>query len=326
MIAPFGALRLEPVFLDKVWAPSRFPALWQKRLSPPPHTGEAWLASDRHHVTPVAEGPLAGQGLDQLVSRWPEYLLGPGASGGFPLLLKLLNVDQWLSVQVHPDDAMAARLEKDEPWGKSEAWHILAARPGAKLVHGLKRGLKRADVERALAKGGLADLVAYVPARQGDTFAVSGGVLHSAGPGLFFLEVQQASDVTYRLYDWDRAQDRANPRPLHHAKGMKALRLTWPGRPLAPRARGGGELLVQTRSLGLLKYEFSGLEPLARPGKGPGLLLVGRGAGRLSFPGGEHPDQDLAPGQCWLLPAGLAPARLKANRPMEIYQAWAPAA
>ncbi|MCB2227443.1 MAG: class I mannose-6-phosphate isomerase [Desulfarculaceae bacterium] len=329
MRAPCGALRLEPVFLPKVWAPAQFPAAWQKLYAPPPMTGEVWLASDRLHVTPVAVGPLAGQGLDKLVARWPEYILGPGVSGGFPLLLKLLNVDQWLSVQVHPNDALAARLES-EPWGKSEAWHILAARPGAELVHGLRRGVKRADVARALEQGGLQELVAHVPAGAGDTFTVPGGTLHTAGPGVFFLEVQQASDVTYRLYDWDRAQDPANPRPLHHAKGMEALKLTHPGRPLAPRPlpaeKGRRELLVQNSSFGLLEYELNGSAPLARDGQGPGLLLVARGSARLSFPGGEHPDQALRPGQCWLLPAGLAPARLSAARQLKIYQAWAPAA
>ncbi len=326
MSPPFGALPLAPVFLSKVWAAKKFPGPLRAALDPPPHTGEVWLASDRHHITPVASGELAGEGLDQVVARWPEYVLGPGRQGGFPILLKLLNVGQWLSVQVHPDDPTAARLA-GEPWGKSEAWHILAAAAGAELVHGLNPGVDREQVERAILRGRLPDLLARVPAQEGDTFSVPAGTLHSPGPNLLMLEVQQASDLTYRFYDWDRPGPDGELRPLQVADALESLAPSGPGAPVQPRelspAPARRLLLVQQDSLGLLKYELSGAAPLEMPGHGPGLLFAAAGQGRLEFPGNEHPAVDLTPGGCWLLPAGLAPARLAAANHMELFLAWA---
>lgn len=327
MRPPCGPLLLAPVFLPKVWAAPHFPEPWASSLDAPTGTGEVWLASDRLHITPVAAGPLAGQGLDQIVARWPEYILGPEAEPGFPLLLKLLCVGQWLSVQVHPDDATAARLE-NEPRGKGEAWHILHASPGAELVHGLTPDTRLEQVAQAAARGRLTDLLAKVPARAGETFDVPAGTLHTTGPGLLILEVQQASDLTYRLYDWDRPGPDGEPRPLHLKRALQALKPSGPGGPqplrrLSPPPWEAWSL-VQTGSLGLLKYAIMGDGPLGRPGQGPGLLWVEQGEGRLSFPGGEHSEEILTPGQCWLLPAGLAPARVAAKGEMVFYQAWAP--
>lgn len=327
MRPPCGPLRLTPVFLPKVWAAPRFPEPWASSLGAPLGTGEVWLASDRLHITPVAAGPLAGLGLDQVIRRWPEYLLGPGAGDSFPLLLKLLCVGQWLSVQVHPDDATAARLE-NEPWGKGEAWHILHAEPGAELVHGLTPGAGLAQVAQAAAAGRLPELLAMVPARTGDTFNLPAGTLHTTGPGLLILEVQQASDLTYRLYDWDRPGPDGKPRPLHLERALQALKPSGPGEPQPPLRLSpppwGVWALVQTDSFGLLKYEIMESGPLQKPGPGSGLLWVEQGAGRLVFPGGEHPEEELTPGQCWLLPAGLAPAQVAARGKMVFYQAWAP--
>jgi mannose-6-phosphate isomerase len=324
---PFGPLRLIPVFLPKVWAEPHFPEPWASRLGVPLGIGEVWLASDRLHVTRVAAGPLVGQGLDRVVAQWPEYILGPGAAPGFPLLLKLLNVGQWLSVQVHPDDPTAARLE-NEPWGKGEAWHILHAQTGAQLVHGLNPGADTQQVARAAAENRLPDILAKVPARPGDTFDVPAGTLHTTGPGLLILEVQQASDLTYRLYDWDRPGPDGKPRPLHLQRALEALKPSGPGEPLPSRTLSPPpwqvRSLVTTASFGLFKYAITGKGALERPGGGPGLLWVERGQGKLGFPGDEHPQEQLRPGQCWLLPAGLAPAMVEAAEDMIFYQAWAP--
>ena len=327
MSLPFGPLKLTPIFLPKVWAEPRFPEPWASSLGAPLGTGEVWLASDRLHVTHVAAGPLVGMGLDRVVAKWPEYILGPGAAPGFPLLLKLLNVGQWLSVQVHPDDATAARLE-NEPWGKGEAWHILHAGAGAQLVHGLAPETGRDQVAQAAAQGRLPDILAKVPAQAGDTFDVPAGTLHTTGPGLLILEVQQASDLTYRLYDWERPGPDGKPRRLHLERALEALRPSGPGKPLPARPLSPPpwevQSLVRTESFGLLKYAIMGKGPVERPGNGLGLLWVERGKGRLEFPGGEHPAEELRPGQCWLLPAGSASAQVAARDDMIFYQAWAP--
>ncbi len=308
---PLGPLLLKPIFLRKVWAPPRLPEPWQSILGPPPQTGEVWLASDRHRVSTIAHGELAGLGLDQVVSRWPREILGSAAGRGLPLLLKLLCTCQWLSVQVHPDDQAARKLE-NEPWGKSEAWHILDAEPGAQIIHGLPSGARADQVPQALARDHLADLLARVPVRAGDTFEVPAGTVHSPGPGLLILEVQQSSDITYRFYDWDRLGDDGRPRRLHIDKALAVLRPSPAGHPRLPRQLAAPPAEV----LGLADNPFFQLnEARLAPGTrreladtGPRLLFIARGGGRLAFAGEAH---DLAPGQCWLLPAALAGAQLQ---------------
>lgn len=301
-----GPLRLSPVCLAKVWAAAEPPAPWAGLLACPPMTGEVWLLSDRHHVTPVAEGPLAGQGLDAVLARWPEWLLGPGRGPDLPILAKLLNVGDWLSVQVHPDDATARRLE-NEPWGKSESWLVLDGLPGAEIVLGLRPGCDRAGLEAALAEGEIAAVLARVPARTGDVFHLPAGVVHATGPGLFIFELQQMSDVTYRFYDWDRPGDDGRPRPLHQQKALAALIPSGPGAPRPPRAlphpSARVELLVEDPHFVLTRVATRAAyrPPAGQPRLRHWFVLSGRG--RLSAPDAEP--QALAPGQSWLIPAGL---------------------
>lgn len=310
-----GPLRLEPVFLPKVWAAPEFPSPLKEILQPPPHTGEVWLASDRHQVTPVASGEMQGLGLDQVIERWPAYILGKNNSGSFPLLLKFLSVGSWLSVQVHPDDDQAREME-GEPWGKSEAWYMLAALPGAEIILGLAPGADRGALKQAVAQGQLPELLAKVPVAAGQCFALPAGTVHAAGPGMFFFEVQQASDVTYRFYDWDRLGDDGKPRPLHVDKALAVMQVTGPGRPQPPQKLSPPPfertLLINDPHFRLLKCRLDGEDELPRGDGGPSLIFVMDGGGALSFPGGEHETQELKAGQTWLLPAGLAPARLGA--------------
>ncbi len=255
-----GPLLLAPERLPKVWAGPELPPPWGGLWPSSAGIGEFWLASDRHSQTRVAAGPLDGLELGEVVKLWPQWLLGPGAGGGLPILLKILNVGDWLSVQVHPDDATAAHLE-GEPWGKSEAWHVLWAAPGAQIVMGLVPGAGRQEVRRALVGGGLTGLLARVPARAGDTFHLPAGTLHATGPGLVICELQQASDVTYRLHDWDRLGDDGHPRPLHQDKALEALKPSGPGQPQAPVLLEDGpnrrERLVEDPHFALLRCRLA---------------------------------------------------------------------
>ncbi len=304
MQAP-GPFPLEPVFLEKVWAARRLPPRLARLWPAPEITGEIWLASDRHRVTPVAGGALAGQGLDQVMARWGGWLLGrePRPGQGFPLLLKILSVGQWLSVQVHPDDEQAARLE-NEPWGKSEAWHILEAEKDAAIIMGLEPGVDRRALARAVAQKRLPRVLARVPARPGDTFHLPAGTVHAAGPGLCFFEVQQSSDVTYRFYDWDRPGLDGKPRRLHQDKALAVMKTSGPGRPFPPRELESGParltLLVEDEHFALLRVEAGAPYTPSWGGRLLRLLLVLSGRGRWRT-GAEG---ELAPGQCWVLPAG----------------------
>jgi len=193
-------LRLLPEYRARVWG--------GQRLRPGPESvGEAWIVYEQNRI---AEGPYAGLTLAEAAAQAGEALLGRRAvqqtGSRFPLLIKLLDCADWLSLQVHPDDEQARRLEGPGHFGKTEAWHILDAEPGAKVIAGLRPGATSEALAQALQNGTILDWVQYLPVQAGDTVFVRAGTIHALGPGLLLYEVQQTSDITYRVFDWNRPQ------------------------------------------------------------------------------------------------------------------------
>lgn len=301
---PPGPLRLQPVFLEKIWAKESFPEWMEVLLGAGPGVGEVWLASDRHHPTPIAEGRFKGRGLDEIVDQWPRWICGENSTDGFPLLLKVLSVGQWLSVQVHPDDDAARKLE-NESRGKSEAWHVLAAEDGSQIVHGVSSGTNRDRVYDALERGTIANLLEYVPARTGETFHIPPGTIHSLGPGLTILEIQQSSDLTYRFFDWNRAGLDGRLRELHVEKAVKVMTVTGAGSAVKPepeRARGHSvERLIRDPGFELLRCSVSAT--CGQHDDGPWLLFFHQGCGLIQARG--FTDRLAEPGQTWMVPAGV---------------------
>lgn len=207
-----GVIQFLPEYRDYVWGGNRL------RSAEVP-TAEAWLIWESNRVI---SGPLAGATLAEVFARYQFDLVGrlgmAQERGRFPLLIKLLDCAQWLSLQVHPNDAQALALEGPGQLGKTEAWHILDATPGAKLIAGLRPGTQAETLEAAIRKGGLVELVRYHEVHTGDTVYMPAGLIHSLGPSLFAYEVQQASDLTYRIYDWDRPLTKG--RTLHIDKSV----------------------------------------------------------------------------------------------------------
>lgn len=193
--------------------------------------GEAFDVSglDRHSCTLVS-GPFAGRALADVWREDPGHFLAPPHPDRFPLLVKRIDAAQSLSVQVHPDDEAARRLE-NEPNGKSEAWVVLDADPGAAVYLGFRGGVGAEDVRTALADGRILELLRPVPVRRGDVIPVPPGTVHSIGAGVYLFEVQQPSDVTYRLYDHGRAPGR----DLHVEEGFDVMRLD--ARPQRPSSK-----------------------------------------------------------------------------------------
>jgi len=154
----------------------------------------------------VADEPHRGRTLAELTAEHGLALLGrrAGNTPRFPLLIKLLDCADWLSVQVHPNDEQAERLEGAGHFGKTEAWHILEAEPGARVISGLKPGATKEALAQALREGALTDWLHYLPVEAGDTIFTRAGTIHALGPGLLLYEVQQTSDITYRVFDWNR--------------------------------------------------------------------------------------------------------------------------
>lgn len=178
--------------------------------------GEAWLTGDNCQI---ANGPLKGQTLAQVSEKYQGELVGGAArdSQRFPLLLKFLFPYEKLSVQVHPDDAQA--LCVGQPWGKTECWYVAHAKPGSQIALGLKPGVTVAQLEQAIHEKHAEELLNWLNVYTGDMIYVSGGTVHTLGPGSVIVETQQQSDTTYRLYDYGR------PRELHLKDGLAAVKL-----------------------------------------------------------------------------------------------------
>ncbi len=215
-------LRLRPVYQSYIWGGDRIIHKYHRDL-PPGIYAESWEVSDRPEGMSVVEGgPFAGRSLKDLVEADSMALLGrPALEGRFPLLVKLIDARERLSVQVHPDDAAAAR------WGgepKTEAWYVLEASPGATLYAGWRPGTDRAAVEEAIRTGRIEDLLNVVPVRAGDALWIPGGRVHALGAGILLLEVQQNSNTTYRLYDWGRVGHDGRPRETHVVQALRAIR------------------------------------------------------------------------------------------------------
>ena len=210
-------LRVVPFESERPWGGSR---LRPARAIP---IGELWVVGPGMQV---ADGPHAGRTLEDLAVELGRALVGSAAPEGpgprFPLLVKLIDPAAWLSVQVHPDDAVARRLDGPDAVGKSEAWYVVDAEPGAELLIGARANVRQADLRDAIRRGApTTELLARHLVEAGDSVMIPAGTLHAVGPGALLYEVQQSSDLTYRVADWGRP---ATPeRPLHTEEALTAV-------------------------------------------------------------------------------------------------------
>ena len=216
-------LLLNPSLHVKVWGGRQLESVLHKTLPTDEPYGEAW---EMHETATVANGELQGQTLSEVLAKYGHDLIGPDndPSKGFPLLAKLIDASDWLSVQVHPNDEQARELE-NEPRGKTEAWYILAAEPGARLVIGVEPGTTREEMAQAIRDNTLGEWLVYADAAPGDVLFIRAGTIHAIGAGILIYEIQQSSDTTYRLYDWGRMGLDGKPRPMHIDKGTRVANL-----------------------------------------------------------------------------------------------------
>ncbi len=220
-------LLLRPQFDAKIWGGRRLKSMLDKPLPDQVPVGES-LESGNAAV--VANGRFAGRTLAELARQFPSELLGTHGReaslpvGDFPLLVKFIDASKVLSIQVHPDDDAAAALGKR---GKTEAWHILDAEPGAALLTGLREGVTGSQVRQAIADGSFETLLERCPVFPGDSLIVPAGAVHAIGGGILLYEIQETSDITFRLYDWGRVDASGRPRESHLDQ---ALQIMVPGR------------------------------------------------------------------------------------------------
>jgi len=307
-------LRFKPVYKDYLWGGDRIIRAYG-RDEPPGVYAESWEVSARAEgMSVVADGPLGGRSLLELVREMGSDLVGSGPAGRdpgtFPLLIKLIDARERLSVQVHPDNEAAAQ------WGgeaKTEMWYVLEADPGAAVFAGLRPGVDPAKFQEALDHQRLEELLAVVPVRRGDAVFMPGGRVHAIDRGCLLLEVQQNSDTTYRIYDWGRVGPDGKPRPLHVEEAMRVIR--W---------HDEGAAKVQPRRLGfmgeselweVLNCAYFRMERLvlkddweaANDGHSFHVLFAASGQTELAW---DEKSDVLRPGTTCLLPAALPAYRL----------------
>lgn len=297
-------LRLRPLFKPAIWGGTRLRP-WLGEAPSAEATGEAWVLSDHGDShSEIVEGSAAGQTLRQLMSESPQRLLGPAhaSTERFPLLLKFIDAAKPLSVQVHPDDAGAKTHEpKGDGVGKTEAWVMLATEPGAKLYAGLRPGVTKADLKAAIASGTVEPLLHSLEPKPGDCLFLKAGTVHAIGAGVMLFEIQQSSDITYRLFDWNRVDPKTGkPRELHVEKGLACVDDTLgPCRPAAPKAKAARESLIASEYFSLARRTTD--QPFRVGTADACQVIVGLdGHADLTWAGQRFA---IRPGDVWLIPA-----------------------
>lgn len=299
-------LQFKPEMKERVWGGR---ALEQFGLELPPGAiGEGWMIGDHPNgTTKVINGELAGLGLDQIRETYGAAWFGSRGfsekNGRFPLLIKLLDCNDDLSVQVHPTDSYE-RLPAGE-LGKTEMWYILAAKPDAKIIYGLQPNIDRAALESAIHEGRIMECLQEVPVKAGDAFYIPAGTVHALCAGVVVAEIQQNSDTTYRLYDYNRPGLDGQLRELHIEDSLNVIAYEGAG---ATRMETGnldaGQWLEIARSPYFVveKGIVSGPWALSTAPESFVILVIAEGEGTLSWDGGS---QAVKAGECFLLPATL---------------------
>lgn len=307
----------------RVWGGRKLETRLGKKLSTDQPVGEAWEIFWKNRVT---NGVHAGKTLGELIAAYPKAIAGADdASPEFPLLVKFIDAQDWLSVQVHPDDALALKLE-GQPRGKTECWYIIDAAQGAQLAYGLSEPMDAERFREAIRTGRAGQVLQYVTVAPGDFIYVPAGTQHAIGPGILLYELQQTSDTTYRVYDWDRMGLDGKPRELHLDKALISTRFTVKPTAKVPyEMRHGGPgydvaSLIRGPYFGLDKIVLKGACVLDTGGKRAHLLSVVAGQAELHCE--DCQPVVLSLGMSVFVPAEFGLFTLVTDHGAEILHAW----
>ena len=298
-------LTFEPIFKERIWGGRNLETLYGKPLPPGWRVGESWEISDRPgDESVIARGPLQGRTLRWLMEQCPAALLGPRepAPARFPLLIKIIDAQDTLSLQVHPPAAVAARLGGE---AKSEMWYVARAEPGAKLFVGLKKGVSRAEFEEKLAAQTVAECFHRIEVKEGDAMFLPSGRVHALGGGTVIFEIQQNSDTTYRVFDWNRVDRDGKARALHVPHSLASIDFGDFAPALLPRAvsaahPGTVRPLVRDELFEVKLREWSEGDQMTLPAGQMRIFGVVKGALRME---GAGEAVEIAAGQFCLVPA-----------------------
>lgn len=219
-------LKFEPILKDKIWGGTRLRTMLYKEISDANCCGESWEVSGLvGDESMIINGFLAENNLNELLEIYMTELVGEKNYEkyglGFPLLIKFIDAQDNLSVQVHPNDELAQR--KYGQSGKTEMWHVIASEPGSGLYVGFNKTVSKAQFEEAIANGTVEEVLQFYPVQPGDTFMIPAGTVHAIGKGVLLAEIQQPSDITFRVFDWNRVDDEGNSRELHVQEALEAI-------------------------------------------------------------------------------------------------------
>ena len=286
-------LTFQPIFMERVWGGRRLESEFGKKLPPHRPIGESWEIVDRPEAQSfVRNGSLRGKTLHELWTHYQDEIFGDVPdSPRFPLLVKLLDAHDKLSLQVHPPEKFADRLG-GQP--KTEFWYVAAANPGAELYLGFHESMTRDQFEKALRDGTAADHIHKVRVKSGDAAFLPAGRLHALGAGTLLIEVQQNSDTTYRVFDWNRVDDRGKQRELHIDQALQCIDFT----DVRPRIlHPEGEVLLRHDLFEIRKWKLNSPREIAPRGQ---FAIACCLTGSL-----RCVDVELRPGEFFLVPAQL---------------------
>ncbi|WP_195514197.1 mannose-6-phosphate isomerase, class I [Enterococcus sp. 1001283B150225_161107_E12] len=294
-------LFLKPVFQEKIWGGSRLRSVFGFDI-PNDKIGEDWaISAHPHGVSVVENGPFKGWKLDDL---WKEHkeLFGHPTEPVFPLLIKILDAEDDLSVQVHPDDAYGMAHEGE--LGKTECWYIIDAEPGAEIIYG-HHAKTREELAEMIKDSRWDDLLKKVPVKKGDFFYVPSGTIHAIGKGIMILETQQSSDTTYRVYDYDRKDDQGNTRELHIQQSVDVTTVPAkaPELQIKEIRQGNSSIVtyVETEFFNVYEWDIKGITSFKKQAPYT-LMTVIDGAGELVIDNQTYP---LEKGTSAILPSDI---------------------
>ncbi len=322
---PVYPLLFKPVYQNYIWGGDRIPRTFNRKL-PDGIYAESWEVSDRPEGMSVIEnGALAGQSLAEVIQREPETYVGAVGDGHrFPLLIKLIDARETLSVQVHPNDESAELCGGE---AKTEMWYVLAADDGACVYAGLKPTVSEKVFREAVEHNSLGELLNVLPVKAGDAIFMPGGRVHAIGAGCLLLEVQQNSNTTYRIYDWGRVGADGQPRPLHLEQALSVMEWSdaTPSR-VEPRLLGHMEQneLREILACPLFRMERLTLKeawPTAHDGLSFQVLFVQKGAVSVCT---DTDEVKLQAGTCCMIPAALTAYSIDVEEAAEVLRITVP--
>lgn len=318
--------RLQPQYVQRIWGVRWLDPLFAEEEELPEPVGEVWLSG---RDCRLLDGPAEGCTLSEAWSAMPESWRGTRvpASSGFPLLTKFLFPRLKLSIQVHPDDDYAARHEKAAGGrGKTEMWYAVRSSPDAAVYIGLRDGMTPEELRREISDGSVEASLRRLPVEQGDAFYLPAGTVHTIGPDLVLCEIQEYSDVTYRLYDYDRTDAAGQPRQLHIEKAMDVVRFGTPQagrtRPLL-RLRGPLEVLHLASCPWFAAERWTFVEPVGTSASREHFDLLIFLSGRGSIVTGDIA-QEYGHGEAWFIPANLGDYRFVPSVETILLRAYVP--